>query len=82
MAKNMARIENGIVVNVQWCPDGMAETDTLKNTNDHPVGIGDTYADGLFYRDGEMVLSQIERLQAELQDMKTALETLGVRADG
>ena len=82
MAKNMARIENGIVVNVQWCPDGMAETDTLKNINDLPVGIGDTYADGEFYRDGEMVLSQIERLQAELQDMLTALETLGVRADG
>lgn len=62
MAKNMARIENGIVVNVEWCSDRMAETDTLKNTKDRPVANGDTYAEGKFYRNGELILNTEERL--------------------
>lgn len=62
MAKNMARIENGIVVNVEWCSDRMAETDTLKNIKDRPVGIGDTYSEGKFYRDGAEILTMAERL--------------------
>ena len=62
MAKNMARIKNGIVTNVEWCSDMTAETDTLKNINDRPVGIGDTYCDGIFYRDGEKIMTHVERL--------------------
>lgn len=62
MAKNMARIENGTVANILWCSDGTAETDTLRNIKDRPVGIGDTYSDGNFYRNGELILSIAERL--------------------
>ena len=33
--------------------------------NDIPVGIGDTYKDGVFYRDGERVKSRVEQLVDE-----------------
>ena len=76
MAKNMARIENGIVVNVEWLPDRAVETDTLKNMGDIPAAIGDTWEDGKFYRDGVQVLTFTEELQAANQDMETALKIL------
>lgn len=62
MAKSMARIEDGIVVNVEWCSDLTAETDTLKNIADRLVEVGDTYSDGKFYRDGEEILTSAEKL--------------------
>lgn len=69
MAKSMARIDNGIVVNVEWCSDRASETDTLKDAGDRFVAIGDTYADGHFYRAGEMIMSTAEKLA----DAETAL---------
>lgn len=88
MAKNMARIENGVVVNVEWCADNTPESDVMKNPNDRPVAIGDTYENGRFYRDGTEVLTPLEEAQkllaqyeAELADMKNALNTLGVSLD-
>lgn len=59
MAKNMARIENGVVVNVEWCHDNTAETDLLKNMYDLPVIISDTWKDGKFYRGTEEVIALI-----------------------
>ena len=55
MAKNMARIENGLVVNIEWCSDRQAPTDTLINLGDRPVAIGDTFDGADFYRNGEKV---------------------------
>ncbi len=57
-----AIIENGIVVNVIVgpLPDGI-EGIAL---NGRPVAIGDTYADGVFLRNGEPVLTEVERIQA------------------
>lgn len=69
MAKNMARLENGVVVNIEWLPDRAVETDTLKNMGDIPAGIGDTYSEGKFYRDGVEVVSR-------LRDMENALAIL------
>ena len=69
MAKNMARIENGVVVNVEWLPDRAVETDTLKEMRDIPAGIGDTWENGKFYRDGVEVISRV-------QDMENALAVL------
>lgn len=82
MAKNMARIENGLVVNIEWCSDKQAETETLINLADRPVTIGDTYDGSDFYRDGEKVLTPLEQAQAEIEDMKTALNELGVKVNG
>lgn len=60
MAKNMALIEEGTVTNILWCSDDEPETDILIDMNDRPVGIGDTYEDGKFYRDGDEVLTPLE----------------------
>lgn len=89
MAKNMARIENGIVVNVEWCSDKQEQTDFLIPLDDRPVGIGDTYNGSDFYRNGVKVLSpyemlqeQLAQLKAELADADAALNELGVNVDG
>ena len=44
---------------------------------DRPVGIGDTYSDGKFWRDGKEVLTA----QEEIEQYKAALQTLGVVTD-
>lgn len=80
---NYALIENGIITNVIWLHPGNA--DDFPNAvalDDIPAGIGDTYADGVFYREGERVLTAAERMQAEMDDMKAALAELGVTVDG
>ena len=82
MAKRMAKLEGGVVVNTQWHADRTPETDTLKDIQDRPVALGDTWDAGRFYRGGEAVLSPLEAAQLELQDMRTALATLGVSVDG
>ena len=45
--------------------------------HDRPVGIGDSYQDGKFYRDGEELLTA----QEEIEQYKAALQTLGVVTD-
>ena len=45
--------------------------------HDCPVGIGDTYQDGKFYRGGQEVLTA----QEEIEQYKAALQTLGVVTD-
>lgn len=88
MAKNMALVSDGVVVNVLWCSDKAAQTDTLIDPDGRPVGIGDTYSDGKFYRDGAEVLTPLEEAQAEIAalreekaDMQAALENLEVTPD-
>ena len=74
MAKSMARIDDGIVVNVEWCSDRTSETDTLKNIEDRLIEVGDTYSEGKFYRDGEEILTTAEKLALSNE----ALTILGV----
>ena len=76
MAKNMARIKDGIVINIEWCSDFTPETDVLKDMGDRPVAIGDTYSDGNFYHDGERVLTVLEYTQKLLADAENALAIL------
>ena len=45
--------------------------------HDRPVGIGDTYSESKFWRDGEEVLTA----QEEIEQYKVALQTLGVVTD-
>lgn len=73
MAKSMAIIADSVVSNVIWCSDGEPETDTRKNTDDRPIGIGDTYLDGKFYRDGEELLTPLEQAYKELAEAQAAL---------
>ena len=84
MAKCMARVANGNVINVEWCADRAAETASLKETHGISVAVGDRYEDGAFYRNGERLLSDAERLAAqaaEIEDMRSALNMLGVSLD-
>lgn len=88
MAKSMAQIADGVVTNILWCSDGESETDALVNLADRPVGIGDTYDGEKYWRDGAQVLTPLEaaqaeiaRLRAEMDDMQSALTTLGVNTD-
>lgn len=62
---NYALIENGIVTNIIWLYPG--NSDDFPNavpTDDVPSGIGDTYEDGAFYRNGERVLTPMEEMAA------------------
>lgn len=69
MAKNMARIEDGVVVNIEWCANACEETDTLKNINDLIVVIGDTYDGSSFYHNGEKLLTLIDKLYLEIEEL-------------
>lgn len=76
MAKNMALLENGVVTNILWCSDREPETDTMINCGELPAGIGDSYRDGAFYRDGDKILTAYELLEkqnAELVDAMAAM---------
>lgn len=81
MAKSMALVEKGIIVNMLWCTDSEQETESLINPADRPVIIGDTYIGGKFYRDGVEILTPLEEAQkknaeyeAALREIETALE--------
>lgn len=71
---NYALIESDTVINIIWLSQSNASDfpDAVKY-DDRPVQIGDSYIDGIFYRDGEKVLTNQE-------DMQAALELLGVNA--
>ena len=77
MAKGMARLNaENVVINIESWNDYAPETDTLKN----PIGsvtMGDVFnpTDTRFYRDGAMVLTDVEQ---RLADAEAALAVLGV----
>ena len=73
MAKSMALIENGTIVNMLWCSDSQPETESLINPADRPVAIGDTYSDGKFYRDGTEILTPLEEAQKKITEYESAL---------
>lgn len=76
MAKAMAVMENGIVLNVIWCRDSQMETDTLKSPGERPVGIGDTYADGKWFREGVEILTPLEEAEKKNREYEAALSEI------
>ena len=76
---NYALIENNIVTNTIW----LSQTNAHKFPNaiyygEIPVAIGDMYDGEHFYRNGKRVLTYLEELEEELEDMREALKVLGV----
>lgn len=76
MAKSMALIENGIIVNMLWCTDSEQETESLINPADRPVAIGDTYSNGKFYRGGVEILTPLEEAQKKNIEYESALSEI------
>ncbi len=73
-----AVIENGTVANIIALRSANAgEFPGAVALHDRPVGIGDSYQDGKFYRDGEEVLTTAE----ENEMLRAALRTLGVETE-
>lgn len=68
-----AIIDNGTVTNVIELRPSVTWPGAVA-LGDRPVGIGDTYQDGKFYRGGQEVLTT----QEEIMQYKAALNTLGV----
>ena len=77
-----AVIENGVIVNFIFLSPFDAENfpDCIP-IGDYLVNFGDEYKDGYFYRNGERVLTAIEILEKEKEEMREALELLGVTID-
>ena len=64
-----AVIENGIVTNIiALLPQNASEFRGAVQIEDSPANIGDTYADGKFYRDG-IALSEYEEAVATMQEV-------------
>ena len=73
-----AWIENGVVTNTIVLNDRNAgDFPKAVKLGDRPVAIGDSYADGKFFRDGKEVLTLAEENAA----LRAALETLGVETE-
>lgn len=87
---NYALIENGIVANIIYLhPMNAIDFPAAVPIGDYPATIGDAYADGAFYRNGEALKTATElkqaqlsaEMQAEMADMREALAELGVTVD-
>ena len=73
-----ALIDNGIVTNIiALRSSNAADFPGAVALYDRPVGIGDSYQGGKFFRDGNEVLTADE----ENALLKAALETLGVETE-
>ena len=66
---NYAIIQNGVVVNmIVIAPYNTSDFPGAVPVGDKPVGIGDEYRDGKFWRDGAEILSPAE---SEFSRVKT-----------
>lgn len=63
-----AKIKDGVVVNVLALRRSQAANfPDCVDLGDVPAGIGDTYAEGAFYRDGKQVKTEAQRADEQLQ---------------
>ena len=77
-----AMVTGGVVTNIIALNDRNAnDFPAAVKLGDRPAGIGDTYTDGKFYRDGVEVLTPMEQAQTEMTEYKAALQELGVETE-
>ena len=74
MDDRYALVENGVVTNIISLNDRNAsDFPNAGKTYDRPVGIGDTYTDGKFYRDGEEIFTPLEIANNEIDSLTQQL---------
>lgn len=74
---NYALIENNIVTNIIWLyPGNASDFPNAVPLNDVPAGIGDTYIDEVFYRDGKRILTEVENLRIINQEQAETIAEL------
>lgn len=71
MAKNMARLVDGVVVNLEWCSDSEPETAELREYEGYAIRIGDIWEDGKWMRDGAAVLTEAQ-IAAQVAEERAA----------
>nr|DAW55246.1 MAG TPA: hypothetical protein [Caudoviricetes sp.] len=71
MAKNMARLVDGVVVNLEWCSDSEPETAELREYEGYAIRIGDSWEDGKWMRDGAAVLTEAQ-IAAQVAEERAA----------
>ena len=77
MAKVTASIEEGAIINVSWWAEGTPETDTLKNTENRRVGIGDLYRDGKWYNSsGDEIVTPLEQANKDLSNLQSYIDDM------
>lgn len=79
---NYALIKDGVVINIIWLhPSNAHDFQNAVPIGEVPVDVGDTYENGVFYREGKQVLTASEEARLEKKDMKAALALLGVKVE-
>lgn len=74
---NYALIENDIVTNLIWLyPSNASDFPNAVPYDGYPVAIGDTYENGIFYRDGEKVVSYQESYAKEINELNSTIAEL------
>ena len=81
MAKDMAIVDGGKVVNIGLFTDSYTETETIRDLGGKEVIIGDDYHDGKFYRDGEIILSESEQLSIVTAERDSLLDDMQALID-
>ena len=71
MAKNMARLVDDVVVNLEWCSDSEPETAELREYEGYAIRIGDSWEDGKWMRDGAAVLTEAQ-IAAQVAEERAA----------
>ncbi len=81
MAKNMARLVDGVVVNLEWCSDSEPETVELREYEGYAIRIGDSWEDGKWMRDGAAVLTEAQIAAQVAEERATAAAAQEAQAE-
>jgi len=71
-----AIVQNGVVINT--VVSNFPINDAWIPADSVSIQVGDRYDGESFFHDGERILTEDEKLRAQISDMKAALELLGV----
>lgn len=75
----MAEIMEGVVTNIfEILPGQEAEFPDAACIDGRPAGIGDTYSDGKFYRDGEEIKTDAEILAELMAQPDSGAEAMAI----